>query len=299
VLLPGGLVFEIGKQGLGYLLSASSLGGTGVAPRYEASVCNGSWGGAVYHSGVIYVTCSNGLHALSLDAGGGTFSPLAGWQVPASANGPPIVAGGLVWATDWNNGRLYGLNPQTGQPLVTQSTPAMEHFTTPSASDGKLFLATDQTVEAYTIANPVPPMSAPAPTSTPTTTPVPAKCTLRLPTNRVRIHHPKKLRHRKRAPAAFGTIRLVAKCNETAAVTLRGLVTETLGKKPGHRRANTRRVHLASVRATVTAGIARILQLKLNLSLLSALERHSRESATFTLTTQGTSRATAHTRMRL
>ena len=65
VLLPGGLVFEIGKQGLGYLLSASSLGGTGAAPRYQASVCSGSWGGGVYYNGVIYVTCSNGLHAVS------------------------------------------------------------------------------------------------------------------------------------------------------------------------------------------------------------------------------------------
>jgi outer membrane protein assembly factor BamB len=65
VLLPGGLVFEIGKQGLGYVLSAANLGGTG-------------------------------------------------WQAPSSANGPPIVAGGLVWATDWNNARLHGLNPRPG-----------------------------------------------------------------------------------------------------------------------------------------------------------------------------------------
>jgi len=59
-----------------------------------------------------------------------------------------------VWATDWNNGTLYGLNPQTGRAVVNQTNPAMEHFATPAASDGNLFLATGHTVEAYTIANP-------------------------------------------------------------------------------------------------------------------------------------------------
>ena len=295
VLLPGGLVFEIGKQGLGYLLSAPSLGGTGVAPRYQASVCSGSWGGAVYYAGVIYVACSNGLHALSLNAAAETFSPLAGWQVPASANGPPIVAGGLVWATDWNNGKLYGLGPQTGQPAVTQATPTMEHFTTPSASDGKLFLATGQTVEAYTIANPPSPTSLPAPT----TAPIPPTCTLRLRSNRVKIHQPKKPRHRKRAPPAFGTVGLVATCSQNASVTLTGLVTEVLGKQPRHGRARTKSFHLATVRATLKAGVARTLQLRLTPTLLPALEHRVRESALFTLIAGGTSRSRAHARLRL
>ena len=295
VLLPGGLVFEIGKQGLGYLLSAASLGGTGVAPRYQASVCSGSWGGAVYYAGVIYVTCSNGLHALSLNAAAGTFSPLAGWQVPTSANGPPIVAGGLVWATDWKNGKLYGLGPQTGQPAVTQPTPAMEHFTTPSASDGKLFLATGQTVEAYTIANPPSPMSLPGPT----TAPIPATCTLTLRSNRVKIHHPKKPRHRKHAPPTFGTISLVATCSQNASVTLRSLVTEVLGKPPKHRKARTKTFHLASVHANLKAGVARTLQQTLTPALLHALEHRIRESAHFTLIAGGTSSARAHARLRL
>jgi outer membrane protein assembly factor BamB len=134
VLLPDGLVFEIGKEGVGYLLPTAGLGGTGPGPLYQASVCRGSWGGGVYYSGVICVTCSNGLRALSLNAAAATFSALAGWQVPASANGPPIDAGGLVWATGWRNGKLYGVNPQTGEAVVTQPTPAMEHFTTSSAS---------------------------------------------------------------------------------------------------------------------------------------------------------------------
>jgi outer membrane protein assembly factor BamB len=158
LLLPSGLVFQIGKQGTGYLLSASSLGGTGAAPVYQAQVCgqtaDASFGGGVYYSGVIYVSCADGLRALSLNTSTRTFSAQSGWQVPSAAIGPPIVAGGLVWVTAWDAATLYGLNPQTGQAVVTQTTPPMMHFATPAASDGKLFLATGQTVEAYTIASP-------------------------------------------------------------------------------------------------------------------------------------------------
>jgi polyvinyl alcohol dehydrogenase (cytochrome) len=160
LLLPDGLVFEIGKQGVGYLLSASSLGGTGAAPLYSAQVCgltsDASFGGAVYSSGIIYAACSDGVRALTLNATARTFSPVSGWQVNDQAIGPPIIAGGLVWSTGYYapNTPLFGLDPQTGETKVAQTTSAMEHFTTPSASDGKLFLATGKSVEAYNIANP-------------------------------------------------------------------------------------------------------------------------------------------------
>jgi polyvinyl alcohol dehydrogenase (cytochrome) len=152
LLLPDGLVFQIGKAGVGYLLNASALGGENAPPRFSASVCSGSYGGAIYYGGVIYVACSDGLRALSLNTTNGSFSNLSTWHFPSSVNGPPIESGGLIWATNWNGATLYGLSPQSGQPVVAQSTPSMEHFTTPSASDGKLFLATGNTVEAYTAA---------------------------------------------------------------------------------------------------------------------------------------------------
>jgi hypothetical protein len=78
----------------------------------------------------------------------------------------------------------------------------MEHFISPSASDGKLLLATGQTVEAYTIANPLPAASA---------TPAPARSApapvwvLKLRSNRVKMHHPGHGKHQKHAPPAFGT----------------------------------------------------------------------------------------------
>ena len=44
LLLPDNLVFEIGKQGIAYLLNASNLGHEGATPAYQAQVCSGSWG---------------------------------------------------------------------------------------------------------------------------------------------------------------------------------------------------------------------------------------------------------------
>jgi polyvinyl alcohol dehydrogenase (cytochrome) len=295
LLLPNGLLFQIGKQGVGYLLSGSSLGGTGAAPRFQAAVCSGSYGGAVYYSGIIYVACSDGLRALALNAAAPSFSPVATWQVPSAANGPPIVAGGLVWATDWNHGTLYGLNLQTGQPVVRQSTPSMEHFSTPSASDGKLFLATGQTVEAYAIANPAP---VPAPVSGPLPPTVAPLCVLRLRSHRVRLHHPKRRNHHKHAPPAFATVGLSVNCNQAAHVTLAGTVT--VAKKGLHGNGRTRTVRLPRMRTTVRAGVARTLQLRLTPALLRALQHRVSETGSFTLTAAsagGTTRVRARARL--
>ena len=294
VLLPNGLVYEIGKQGIGYLLSASHLGGTGATPAYQAQVCSGSWGGAIYYNGIIYVTCSSGLRALALNASAPSFSAVGGWQVNSAINGPPIVAGGLVWATDWNSGMLYGLNPQTGMAVVRQTTPAMEHFTTPAASDGKLFLATGQTVEAYTIAIPATAPAPPAPPPAPT-------CVLRLASRRVELHRPRPRRHHK-SQRPFGTLRLVATCSQDAGVTLSGTVTERLRKKHSHDRAETRTFHLANLTTSIKAGIPRTLQLRIGPTLLRGLERRIRTSASFSLTAsnpEGTAQAVASGRLRL
>jgi hypothetical protein len=160
VLLPGGLVFEIGKAGVGYLLSASSLGGTGAAPVYQASVCGGSFGGGIYVNGVIYVSCSNGMHALSLNSTARTFAALPGWTVNASAIGPPMFAGGLIWSAGTNNGVLYALAPGSGATRYSDSLGSFEHFTTASAGGGRLFVADGSKVTAIRIA------TAPAATAT-------------------------------------------------------------------------------------------------------------------------------------
>jgi polyvinyl alcohol dehydrogenase (cytochrome) len=166
LLLPDGLVFEIGKQGIGYLLSQSHLGGEGANPLHSASVCSGSWGGGIYVGGVIYVACSDGMYALKLDTTTKTFAPLAGWSVNSNAVAPPIFAGGLVWSTgssaNSQTGLLSAINPTTGATMFSANLNGFEHFATPSAAGGLLFVANNTSsggdqVTAYRIAKTPPP----------------------------------------------------------------------------------------------------------------------------------------------
>jgi outer membrane protein assembly factor BamB len=151
VLLPNGLVFQVGKQGIGYLLNAGALGGVRPAP-YEGAACDpaswaGSWGGGIYYNGVIYVACQLGLHALSLDSAHGTFTPVSGWHVDPNGVSPPIEAGGLIWSADYDNGLLVGIDPSTGQEKFSANLGGFEHFQSPSAAGGRLFVANqDQSV---------------------------------------------------------------------------------------------------------------------------------------------------------
>jgi outer membrane protein assembly factor BamB len=59
------------------------------------------------------------------------------------------VAGGLVWALDWDGAALYGMNPVNGQVLVHRTTDALEHFATPAVGDGMLFVPSTSGVEAF------------------------------------------------------------------------------------------------------------------------------------------------------
>jgi outer membrane protein assembly factor BamB len=162
LLLPGGLVFQIGKEGVGNLLSESHLGGTGGTPVFQAPVCTSAFGGGTYYAGVIYVSCTDGLHALALNTTPATFAPASGWTVNGGAIGPPIIAGGLVWSSNWNDGMLRGLNPATGSTSFSSDLGTVDHFASPSAAGGRLFVAGGNRVTAFTIAMP----PGPSPTST-------------------------------------------------------------------------------------------------------------------------------------
>jgi outer membrane protein assembly factor BamB len=154
VLLGSGLVLQIGKDGIGYLLSSANLGATGASPLFSASVCPGagSYGGGVTHGGVIYIACSDGLHALALNAAAHNFAAVPGWLVNSDAIGPPIFAGGLVWSVGWRSGVLYGIDPSTGATRFSQSLQGFVHFASPGAGGGSLFVVNGSTVTAFTIA---------------------------------------------------------------------------------------------------------------------------------------------------
>jgi outer membrane protein assembly factor BamB len=161
LLLPGGLLFQIGKQGQGFLLSTAKLGGTGAAPVFGTHVCDAAaFGGSVYFAGVIYVPCFDGIHALALDLKAKSFAPLPSWHLTAGAIGPPIVSAGRVWTAGWTSGVLYGLDPRTGAAasktrLVTGADVGkLAHFATPTATAGTLFVGADDRVVAFRIAKP-------------------------------------------------------------------------------------------------------------------------------------------------
>ncbi len=182
--LPGGLLFAGSKPGKGYLLEQSALpsqspsGSTGGGGEdFSAQVCHdtsdASWGGIAVSGTTVYVPCVDGIAAVTVDTTAKTFSPL--WYEPSGGGGgPPIVAGGLVWTAPLFGGtHLYGLNPGTGQVAVTLTLPATsQHFATPAAGDGMLFLGDGNRLVAFAPPPPPPPFTpqnvgAPSATVTP------------------------------------------------------------------------------------------------------------------------------------
>jgi DNA-binding beta-propeller fold protein YncE len=128
-LLEGGLVFQSGKNGRGYLLRASALGGIG-GEVYSAALCSSVFGGTAFAGGTLYVPCNDGIAALRF-ANGSSFS--VAWRGPRGASGPPIVAGGALWVNDIGAGTLYMLDAASGQTRVRLQLGAMQHFTTLAA----------------------------------------------------------------------------------------------------------------------------------------------------------------------
>lgn len=167
-LLPGGVLFQAGKSGTGYLVDEATMQ-EGAHALFEATVCAGdrSFGGDAYANGTIYVACASGVEALSYNESEKSFSPL--WKGPTDAFGPPIISGGVVWdiATGGNSGggeTLYGLNPTNGETEFheTLPSPVEDHFASPSSAGGRLFLATGSSVSAYALTPGLPPKKAKA-----------------------------------------------------------------------------------------------------------------------------------------
>ena len=176
-LLPGeSLLFESGKAGYlsgdsgamqswGYLLNPKSLGGVG-HPLYRGVVCpdTGFVFGAnatavVKVNGVartlVFVPCPSGTVALEVKTGSHpSFTRI--WQASeGDPNGPPILAGGLVWAisigADGGNGGnvLYGMSPATGKVRVSEQLSPVDHFVTPAAGEGEILVGTTDGVDAF------------------------------------------------------------------------------------------------------------------------------------------------------
>ncbi len=137
-LLPAGKILTVGKQGTGYLLNASHLGGVG-GQVASGPVCR-AFGGPAVHGTVAYVPCGDGGMA-AVDTAGSRIRVL--WRGPAPATGSPVLGGGAVWVADWQAGTLYQLDPASGQTRHRISLGCtLPHFVSPSLSGPLVLVGT-------------------------------------------------------------------------------------------------------------------------------------------------------------
>ncbi len=142
-LTSGGLILQVGKSGVGYLMSAAHLGGVG-GQIAQAKVCV-AFGGAAVVGSIVYVPCiSEGVTAV--DTASGSLKII--WQAPADASGSPVVGGGAVWVAGSGTGALYELAPATGQIRqqislhVPVSGQQLSDFVSPALSGGLVLIGT-------------------------------------------------------------------------------------------------------------------------------------------------------------
>jgi len=143
IQLPGGLVFQAGKAGVGYLLRLSALGGIG-GEVFSAPICKGgAFGASAFRAGVIYVPCGGGIVALTL--GVDRFD--IAWR--AAGGWPPIVAYGSVWTLAGSeSATLLQLDPATGAVKSRTVIGATNHFCTPSAAAGRIYVPAGNSILA-------------------------------------------------------------------------------------------------------------------------------------------------------
>jgi outer membrane protein assembly factor BamB len=162
IQVPGtSLLFVAGKPAtngsFGYLMTEGRLGGIGHG-AYTGAVCRsgGVFGadasdtvGSGSHERIfVYAPCGSGTEGLEVTTSPPSFHQV--WSPSTGApNGPPIVAGGMVWALAWNSNELYGMSPTTGRVAVERVTAQLEHFATPGVGDGMLLVPTSGGVEAF------------------------------------------------------------------------------------------------------------------------------------------------------
>ena len=150
-LLPDGLVFQVGKQGTGYVLNGSHLGGTG-GELTSADVCEGGFGGDAVDGSTVVFSCYKSLRAIQITPGAHGAAPSLRvlWMATGNNPGPPIIAGGVVWDLSGNGATLAGYRLSDGHSVFTAQTPAPDtDFPSLSASGTRLFVPEGTKVVSY------------------------------------------------------------------------------------------------------------------------------------------------------
>jgi outer membrane protein assembly factor BamB len=148
-LLANNTIFQVGKEGVGYLLNAQNLGRVG-GQLFSAQVCNGgAYGGTAYSASYVYVPCTDGLVALNVDSAENDFT--TAWTSSSFDSGPPIITPGAVWTVDISDSILYALNPLNGTAIFSYQLGSVPHFCTPSAGDGRIYVTSNDAIVAIAI----------------------------------------------------------------------------------------------------------------------------------------------------
>jgi hypothetical protein len=147
-LLGGGHVFQVGKEGVGYLLDPSQLGGVG-GQLFSSPLSGGCYaiGATAYRAPLVYVPCDHGLTAVRVNSS--RFA--VAWRGPDFRSGSPIVAGGLVWDYDFEGGYVWGLDAGSGAVRQKVLVGTGEHFVSLSASAGRLYVPSQRSLYAFRI----------------------------------------------------------------------------------------------------------------------------------------------------
>jgi len=149
LLLGSNFIFQIGKDGIGYLLNAEKLGGVG-GEVLSGQVCDGAYGGLAYASPYVFIPCTNGLVALQIDLGSKpTFRVL--WRGPSFDAGPPVVAGHAVWTVDVTDGVIYAFDISNGQKPFQADVGKVTHFTSLAVGDGEVIVSGNRQVLAFAL----------------------------------------------------------------------------------------------------------------------------------------------------
>jgi len=138
-----GLVFVVGKEGVGYLMRADHLGGSG-GEVFSGRVCRG-YGGTASAPPLLFVPCRNELVALRIEDSSFTVA----WRIPNVNAGSPIVTGDTVWAIDLDAGQLHAYRAADGQELTSMAVGNAANFATPAAGNGLVVVAADRRVIAF------------------------------------------------------------------------------------------------------------------------------------------------------
>ena len=149
-----GLVFQSGKAGWVYLLKEWSLGGQAPAP-YSADLHAGECRGSVAFDGeFVFVGCQGGLFGLRLDPVRTSMllPGQGGWRHAAGSCDaePPIVSGRTVWWLDRCH-VLHANDAVSGRSIFKYDVGSGNHFATPTAALGKVFVPTGSGVMAFTV----------------------------------------------------------------------------------------------------------------------------------------------------